>query len=289
MIKNATLFLAAALSFATVAPVLADEGDVDIRSFEYLDVLETNDGSVWKGVIVEQTPNVSYKIAIAGGSVHVIKAEHVVKMSKQRNRDFGNAMSPRPMHNAAPMGNGMGGVGATYEPRGSGLPKPMARTGARFEPEVGILFPSGDVSMYETTFSPSIRGGYEALFGNFGIGGGGLARFNYWMLPGDTKDAHWTLETHLYGRLAMHISRVTAFAGLSLGIDTNYVYAHNIEMSKTSLGFGMNLQTGIELAATDLLALRFGFDYHPGTDKIVEGADASISYYGLLLGANLRL
>ena len=49
------------------AGIHADD-EVDVRSFEYLDVVETADGSIWKGVVVEQTPNVVYKIATADGS-----------------------------------------------------------------------------------------------------------------------------------------------------------------------------------------------------------------------------
>lgn len=279
-----TVFMAAVLALSGTATLAtADDSDVDTKSFEYLDVIETNDGSVWKGVIVEQTPSVSYRIAIAGGSVHVIKAEDVLKMSKQRNRDYRMA---RPSHDTVATNDG---VGAVYERPGNSLPPPFARSGGRFEPELAFVFPAGDISMHETSFAPSIRGGYEALFGNFAIGGGGLTRFTYWQLPGDTKDAHWTLETHVYGRLGVHLGRVAAFAGMSIGVDTNYLYANSVNMSKTSLGFGMNLQSGIELAATPLLALRLGFDYHPGTDKIVEGADASISYYALTFGTNLRL
>lgn len=284
MKNKTTVLMVAALALGGMAPLAtADDSDVDTRSFEYLDIIETSDGSVWKGVIVEQTPSVSYKIAITGGSVHVIKAENVVKMSKQRNREYHVA---RPSHGAVATNDG---VGAVYERPGAGLPAPFARSGGRFEPELAFVFPSGDISMHETSFAPSLRGGYEALFGNFAIGGGGLARFTYWQLPGDTKDAHWTLETHVYGRLGVHLGRVAAFAGMSIGVDTNYLYAHAASMSKTSLGFGMNLQSGVELAATPLLALRLGFDYHPATDKIVEGLDASISYYALTFGTNLRL
>ena len=46
------------------------------------------DGSIWKGVIVEQTPGVQYKIATADGSLHVLKAGDVTKLSKQKNRDY---------------------------------------------------------------------------------------------------------------------------------------------------------------------------------------------------------
>jgi len=54
----------------------------------------------------------------------------------------------------------------------------------------------------------TITAGYEQLFGNFGISGGLMTRFTYWQLPGNTKDALWTLEGHAYGQVALHVSRV---------------------------------------------------------------------------------
>jgi hypothetical protein len=35
--------------------------------------------------------------------------------------------------------------------------------------------------------------------------------------------------------------------------------------------------------------LKFGFDYHPGTDRISDTSDASVSYCALLFGAGLRM
>ncbi len=51
----------------------------------------------------------------------------------------------------------------------------------------------------------------------------------------------------------------------------------------------MNLQTGVEIAAVPSLGFKLGFDYHPGTDTIVDGAPQSISFYSLIAGASLRL
>jgi hypothetical protein len=51
----------------------------------------------------------------------------------------------------------------------------------------------------------------------------------------------------------------------------------------------MNLQTGVEIAASPMLGFRFAFDYHPGTDTLVDGSPASASFYSLGLGASLRL
>ena len=273
--------------FLATLTVSARADDVDIRSFEYLDVVETADGSVWKGVVVEQTPNVQYKIAIAGGSVHVFKAVDVVKMSKQRNMEFRSV----PSGAAAPTASG---VGATYQREG-GLPAPFAQTGLRLEPELAIVFPTGDFETIDTSFAPSVRFGHEALFGNFGIGGGGLARFTYWRLPGDTKDMAWTLETMAYGRAALHIARVAAYAGIAIGLDTNYIYYRRdfSGMDEVRLGFGMNLQTGIDIHATPSTAIKLGFDYHPPTDDFIAATSSSDSvsteYYALLLGASLHL
>ncbi|MGE5186494.1 MAG: hypothetical protein ACM31C_30770 [Acidobacteriota bacterium] len=286
-------YLAAALCLlAASSRVHADDTEVDVRSFEYVDVVETTDGSVWKGIVVEQTPNVSYKIATADGSVHVIKAADVVKMTKQKNKDYRApvaAATPVTSSSVTPApGNGVAGA---FQPSGPGLPPPVATSGMRLDPSLAIIFPAGDIKGTETSFAPDVRIGYEALFGNFGLGGGGLARFSYWRLPmgSDPNDADWTLETHAYGRAALHISRAALFGGVSLGVDTNYVHSGALNMTKTAVGFGMNLQTGVEIAALPSLGFKLGFDYHPGTDTIVDGAPQSISFYSLIAGASLRL
>src|SRR5438132_5681269 len=85
----------------------AEATDVDVTAFEYVDVVETSDGSLWKGVLVEQTPNVQYKIATADGSLHVIKAQDVVKLTKERNRAY-RTVATRPVGVER-------GVSATYE------------------------------------------------------------------------------------------------------------------------------------------------------------------------------
>ena len=295
MIHRTTL-AALLLVAAASTRVHADDGEVDVRSFEYVDVVETADGSIWKGVVVEQTPNVQYKIVTSDGSVHVIKAADVVKMTKQKNRDWRGAqpqMNPMVEPNANPMIRPQG-VGAAYEGQGPNLPAPVAMSGLRLDPSLAFVFGSGDIGKgVNTSFAPDIRVGYEALFGNFGLGGGGMARFTYWQLPSgmgiDPNNAFWTLETHAYLRAALHISRVAIYGGGSLGVDTNYMHDGASNMSKTSEGFGMNLQTGVEISASPALAFKFAFDYHPGTDTIVDGAPGSVSFYALALGASLRM
>jgi hypothetical protein len=159
------------------------------------------------------------------------------------------------------------------------------------EASLASVVPVGDIQKSQTSFAPSVQIGYEAMLGNFGLGGGGLARFTYWRLPmgEDPNDAAWTLETHAYGRAALHLSRVALYGAVSLGVDTNLVHIGLLNMSKTATGFGMNLESGAEIAASKDVAIKAAFDYHPATDTIIDGAPQSISYYAFLVGASLRM
>jgi hypothetical protein len=281
-------YLAAVLCLAAASSrARAEDEEVDVRAFEYVDVVETADGSVWKGVLVEQVPNVQYKLATADGSMHVIKSGDVVKISKQKNRDYRAPVAAAPQVDATPRAEG---VGTVYEPH-HGLPQPKAKSGLRLDPALGIAFPIEYIKSYSASPAPEMRAGYEVLFRNFGVGGGGMARLTYWMLPagGDPNNAAWTLETHVYGRAAFHVSRATLWGGASLGVDTNYVWDARANMAKTALGFGANLQSGVEIAASQMLAFGIGVDYHPPLDTILDGAPGSIAYYALHVGASLRL
>lgn len=286
-------FLVASL-VALVRIARADDAEVDVRSFEYVDVVETTDGSVWKGVIVEQTPGVQYKIATADGSLHVLKAGDVTKLSKQKNREW------RGTTNVATAGDGTDrvrgdgvrgdGIARHFEPaHGPALPAPYAATGVRVAPDIAMVFPTGDAGMMNTSVAPTVHGGYELMLGNVGLEGGGMVRYTYWSIPGDTQNAAWTLETHAYARAALHIARVAIHAGASVGLDTNLVHIGDLNVSKTATGLGMNVESGIEVAATPALALGVGFDYHPATDTIIDGAPQSIEYYSLTAGAVMRL
>jgi hypothetical protein len=288
--KGKTRYVFAALYVAaSVSRAFADDGEVDVKSFEYVDVIETADGSIWKGIVVEQTPNVQYKIATADGSLHVIKAADVAKLTKQHNKEYrGAATSSTPIE-STPGGRGVVG---RFEPQPAGpaLPAPYAQSGVRVDVGEMTVFPTGDIKA-DTSFSPNIQAGYEQMFGNFGLGGGGLARFTYWRLPSgeDPNDAAWTLETHAYVRAALHVSRVAFYGGASAGLDTNMIHIGMVNMSKTATGFGMNLQAGAEIAAAPNVAIKAGFDYHPATDTVIDGLPASIEYYALGVGATLRM
>jgi hypothetical protein len=154
------------------------------------------------------------------------------------------------------------------------------------------VFPMGDITYTDASFSPDVRVGYEALLGNFGIGGGGLARYTYWRLqtpPANPQDAASTLETMAYVRAALHVARFAVYGGVAAGLDTNFIHSAMVNMTKTATGFGMNLQGGVEVVASPNVAIKVGVDYHPGTDTVIDGAPASVSFFAVNAGASIRL
>lgn len=53
------------------------------------DVIYMKNGGVYRGTIIEQIPSVSYKIEIAGGSVIFVKAEEVIRITKEPKASTG--------------------------------------------------------------------------------------------------------------------------------------------------------------------------------------------------------
>ena len=275
----------------------ADGNDVDITAFEYIDVVETSDGSIWKGVVVEQQPNVRYKIATADGSLHVIAAGDVVKLSKAKNPSFhAQAAGPTevgPTHTTTTTTLASGsGVTGHFE-QGGGMPAAYATAGLRLDPEFDTVIPMGVLSdsMTNTSFGAGFRVGYELMFGNFGLTAGEQTRMTWWGLPGDPKNVAWTLETLAYARASLHLGRVAPYGQVAAGLDTNYQYNHMVNMSNTSLGLGLDLGAGVSIAASPNLAFDIGADYHAPTDSLTSQSPISLSseYIAMHVGASVRL
>jgi hypothetical protein len=178
------------------------------------------------------------------------------------------------------------------------LPPPLASSGPRVDVEGALVLPTGDLSDggASTSFSPTVRVGYEHLFGNFGIGGGFQGRFTKFRMGDDSQlaDTAWLLETHAYVRAALHIGRLTSYTGVSLGLDlANLGYNSTDQMDgegNTSAGFGMNILGGLQVAATPTVAFDVGADYHVPTDSMsIADTSVSASYFALRLGATFRL
>lgn len=261
---------------AVISPAYAD--DVQVSDFEYLDVIETSDGSIWKGVIVEQVPGERYRLVMSDGSVRVVAAGDVVKLSKERN----------PNHRRGSGAASSGGSSSATS--ASSLPPPMAVSGRRFGGELNIVFPTGDFSNggINTSVAPAIRMGYESLMGNFGISGGFHMRYTWFSIENRPDGAAlWLLEPHAYVRGALHMGRVAPYLGGTLGLNVAYLGLPDTSTTFTEVGFGVNLDGGVDIMVQPNASIGLGFTYHPGTSDVPE-SEFGMSYFALRAGATMN-
>jgi len=237
-------------------------------------------------VLIEQEPGVKYKLASADGSLHVMAASDVVKMSKARNKLYRG----RPVATAAD-GDG-NAVGATFEPP----TKRYVEGGVRIESDVSIIFPIrrdvGDNLRIGPSIAPTFRVGYEKMIGPLGVSGGAMGRFTYWNTEepydGDAGPATWTTELHVYAKGAFHLGRVAAYVGGSMGPDLTFIYSDEMGGWENTQGLGINLTTGVAIAVTRVLSLDVGIDFHPPT-RAIYNSGFDLSYLALRIGAQLTL
>lgn len=273
---------AALLLVALPSAALAD--DVDVTQHSFWEVVHTTDGSITKGIIVEHEQGKHYKVALLDGGLRVIPEEQVEKVSKEPNPYYQRGRAGVVGARAASPTDGSHGETPELGTARS-IPRPVGRTGPRASAELAFVFPTGSLAEadgLETSFAPTVRIGYESMFGRVSLSGGVMTRFTYWMLDGDLPDslATWLLEAGAYGRGAVHIGRAAPYAGLSLGTDIIYVTGGG--MSETASGFGMNLDFGLDVFATPGVALGLGGTYHPGLTDMPQ-IDEGPSFWALHL------
>src|SRR5262245_22649970 len=128
--------------------VTARAGEIDPAAVQLWDVVYTNDGSVLKGVIVEEVPGQSLRIVIAGGSSLVVQMANVTKLGRELNPGY--AMR-------APVS------GAT--PVDAGGPRLVAKSGLRIAVIPGIAdhFDAG------SSFLMTGRLGWELALDQWGL------------------------------------------------------------------------------------------------------------------------
>jgi hypothetical protein len=281
------VFVSTRTSFILVLALVAgsnraradDAADQQLATAEFLDVIESSDGTIWTGVITEQTPNVQYKLVTSDGTIRTIKAVEIVRMTKRRNPH--HLATAADTHDARPASVAViEPISATaHDDISSPSTSLIPHSGLRIDPEFALVFPMSDLSDNgtSTSFGVGVRVGYEWVAGKLGFATGFQGRFTWFsMASADNTDVQnnigdsaWLLETHLYARLAYHLNRFAPYAGVSLGLDTT-----NVGMSasggdaSTQFGFGMNVQAGLQVAATRAIAFDLGADFHPGTDTL---------------------
>jgi len=260
------------LAFEAVA-VAEDFAEIDVDRAELLDVVATTDGSIWKGVIVEQTPGVSYKILLSGGTLRVLKAEEVVSIKKERNPKL-HAAAPAP----APVPEGPG----------------RAPTGLVLGAGLTLAIPAGELNNGDngSSVSPgvSLRGGYRYRSENLSAQFGGLAKLIYWNVPGSPDRAYlYTVEAFAFVRAGLRGKTFEPFVELALGPEiTGY--------DLTGLGegggvaFAATITAGVALIATRGIDVELSLAYHPPLSRIPYARDElKITYYGLQLAGSFHL
>jgi hypothetical protein len=175
-------------------PGAANASDIDPTAVQLWDVVHTSDGSVLKGVIVEEVPGATLKIVIVGGSTLVVQMSNVVKLGRELNPAFAAGIAP--------------GVPAGH----SGVPVPAAESGLRIGILPGVAVHS---DLDSTTFLLNARIGWELGLEQWGL------------TPGFA--ALYAADTGSYGndsfggtgfmRAAYRASKVSPFVGFGLGVD----------------------------------------------------------------------
>jgi hypothetical protein len=84
-------------------PLVARAAEIDPAVVQLWDVVYTSDGSVLKGVIVEEIPGTSLRVVLVGGSSLVVPIANVVRLTKELNPAF-QPGGPAARGPAAPMG-----------------------------------------------------------------------------------------------------------------------------------------------------------------------------------------
>ena len=260
------------LSIASVASAEDVTTAIDVDRSEFLDVVSTKDGSIWKGVLVEQTPGVDYKLVLAGGSLRVLRADEVLSIRKERNPKF---------HAPAP------GPAAAVPDRDE-----RPRTGLVLGAGLTLAIPAGDLKKDDgSTVSPGfgLRGGYRYRSDNLSAQLGGLARFIYWNVPGSPDRAYlWTLEMFAFVRAGLRGAKFEPFVDLSLGPE-----ATGYDLSGLGEGggvaFAATLTAGVALIATRSIDVELEVTYHPPLSPVpYANNDLKISYFGLCLAGSFH-
>lgn len=242
---------AACLTVAVLAlPMAAHASEIDPATIQLWDVVHTTDGSVLKGIIVEEIPGTSVRIVLVGGSSIVVESANVVRFAKELNPGY--ARQP-----AAQIGGAV-----------AGEPALTASSGLRIGVMPGLAYHTdGDPGFLLTS-----RLGWEIGLGSWGLTPGVVIDFT----PDVTQ--YGEPGAGFFGaiRAAYRATKVSPFVGFGLGVDT----VDGDGALATFMGAGLDL----------LLHRRFALSaevkYHRGFgDTYIQ----ALSFVGIGIGVEVRI
>jgi len=227
---------------------------IDPAAVQLWDVIHTSDGSVLKGVIVEEVPGTSVRIVIVGGTSIVVELAKVTRFTKELNPTF----------TVAPARPGADSPSAPV-PR----PPRVATSGLRLGFSPGLAYhTAADAS----TFSFTARAGYEVGLDQWGLTPGLVVDYTPDVGTYDADGVGIAAGT----RAAFRASAVSPFVGFGLGVD-------NVG---GDVSLAMHMGAGIDLLVHRRVALSGDIKYHRGWgDTYTE----TMSYVAFGMGVEIRL
>jgi hypothetical protein len=302
LIRQALVFT---LLLGLTAPALAQETPDPDRA-EFLDVVTMKDGTVWRGVIVEQVPRKELKIALSGGSVVVVSARNVVSIAKEKNPKY-EAPKPMPASPSPPaelddepeppaqptdVDEEFESMEEPAQPANSVpefVPPPASASGPpwRIGGGVGLVFPQGeldDSGVVNRSVLVTGRIGKE-VYRDSSISVVPAARANviYWRLPDGAGDAS-LYHIHLGGevRVAGDAGDSVLWASAGLGLDYNVFDVPGLDVDGGT-GLGLNVQVGVDFRVSPGFLLGVGAAWHPGFSPMADADDAPDAKYAAIV------
>lgn len=238
--------LVAVTAFSTIAAAQA----IDPAESPYLDVIETTSGSTWRGVLVEQIPGKSYKIVLAGGSVVVVQAAEVVKITKERNPQWHDG------------------------PRGSAVSTAMpVHEGLRIGAATGFAFLLGDDNS-DALFDVAFHAGWELEWQGLSLTPG--ARVALIRIP--AYETFYVKDLSAEVQVARRTSRVIPHGELGLCYDS----------LDDASGFAIHMGAGVDLALSPAISLTSELAYHRTFGfqdyQVPDGIGADAAFLEVLVG-----
>ena len=218
-------------------PLSARGAEIDPATVQLWDVIYTSDGSVVKGVIVEEIPGTSYRLVLAGGGSLVVQTANIVKLTKELNPGF---------QAGAPSG---GAVASTTK---TTTPVITATSGLRIGLLPGVAVHS---EVDATTFLLAGRVGYEIGLNQWGVTPG--VSLIYAPDTGEYDSDSFGAAASV--RAAYRASTVSPFIGFGMGVD--FVSGDPSLATFMTAGIDLIVHPRVALTAEGRLHRGFGGTY----------------------------
>ena len=199
---------------------------VAIAQNNYQDVVYLKNGSIIRGVIIEQVPNATIKIETADKSIFVYQMEEIQKITKEEKREDSTATNLRTLEPVSSEGTGL-------------------QSGYRGIAEFGYQFGLGDFGLDRLKIN-MINGGQLSPY--FFIGGGVGLRYYF-------DDDVALIPVFVHARTNILDKKVSPYFALSVG------YSINASDDFNSGGVLFSPASGVTFNVSEKVNLNVGLSY----------------------------